>query len=188
MKTVAHELGHQIHFSDEKMFKAFQKLSGWEKLLPADLRRLIPDQIDRDRLRFHLDQDHDRAAADKGFFGNAREFGGWIYRFARYSPRGTYWRHRKDATFISPYAATVPDDDFAESFAYYILEPERLQKECPSKYTFMHVEVFTEYRHDEAAGGSQGEGRRAEQGVLGTVGRLWHPDRLRLGGATVEVS
>ena len=53
---------------------------------------------------------------------------------------------RKDATFISPYAATVPDDDFAESFAFYILEPERLQKECPSKYAFMHVDVFTEYR------------------------------------------
>jgi len=148
VQTVAHELGHQIHFSDEKMFKAFQKLSGWEKLTPADLRRLIPDQIDRDRLRFHLDQDRDRAAEDEGFFGKARDFGGWIYRFARYSPRGTtyYWRHRKDATFISPYAATVPDDDFAETFAFYILEPERLQKECPSKYAFMHVDVFTEYR------------------------------------------
>ena len=146
VQTVAHELGHQIHFSDEKMFKAFQKLSGWEQLTPADLRRLIPDQIERDRLRVHLDRDHDRAAGDEGFYGKAHEFGGLIYRFARYSPRGTYWRHRKDATFISPYAATVPDDDFAESFAYYILEPERLQKECPSKYAFMHVDVFTEYR------------------------------------------
>ena len=97
------------------------------------------------------------------------------------APAATYWRHRKDATFISPYAATVPDDDFAESFAYYILEPERLQKECPSKYAFMHVEVFTEYRHDEAAGGSQGEVRRAEQEFSATVGRLSHPHRFRLG-------
>ena len=139
IQTVAHELGHQIHYSDEKMFKAFQTLSGWEKLTPADLRRLIPDQIDRDRLRFHLDQDRDRAATDKSFLGKAREFGGLIYRFDRYSPPGTtyYWRHRKDATFISPYAATDPNDDFAESFAFYILEPERLQKECPSKYAFM---------------------------------------------------
>ena len=43
--------------------------------------------------------------------------------------------------FVSAYAATDPAEDFAESYAYYILDVQKM-KAIPDKYHFMRFQVF----------------------------------------------
>lgn len=45
------------------------------------------------------------------------------------------------STYISPYAKTSAMEDFAESYASFILEPSKL-KRISSKYNFLHSQVF----------------------------------------------
>ncbi|MBK8048266.1 MAG: DUF4157 domain-containing protein [Anaerolineales bacterium] len=147
--TTIHEVGHFIHGDDDKLFDAFRALSGWELLTVADFTKLIPDQKDRTKLLKVLDADRVRATTDTYFQGDPHEFDGFIYRFSRYdsdpaNPR--YFRLKKDACFITPYAATEPKDDFAETFAAYFDKPAELQQKCPDKFKFMHVRVMVEYR------------------------------------------
>jgi hypothetical protein len=44
--------------------------------------------------------------------------------------------------FVSEYARTNVYEDFAESYAAYVRDPERLQFASPEKYAFMEREVF----------------------------------------------
>ena len=44
--------------------------------------------------------------------------------------------------FVSEYAKTNPSEDFAESYRYYINDPELLKIMCPGKYEFMKNLVF----------------------------------------------
>jgi len=44
--------------------------------------------------------------------------------------------------FVSPYAATSADEDFAECYAAYINDPELLQSVCPEKYEYMKNHLF----------------------------------------------
>src|SRR5204863_5476312 len=86
------------------------------------------------------------AQSDKSYEGDEHEHEGFIYRFARYKGAGQYRRYNKGACFIRDYAASAPDDDFADTFGTYLSDPAALQGKCPEKYTFMHVRVFVEYR------------------------------------------
>ena len=43
--------------------------------------------------------------------------------------------------FVSAYAATDPAEDFAESYAYYILDTQKI-KAIPEKYHFLRFQVF----------------------------------------------
>lgn len=46
--------------------------------------------------------------------------------------------HRADAQFVSDYAATCPEDDYAETLATFLLDPEKLRRLAPEKYDFMN--------------------------------------------------
>jgi hypothetical protein len=47
-----------------------------------------------------------------------------------------------DGNFSSTYAATSPGEDFAESMAYFILEPDTLKKNAPEKFEFISKKFF----------------------------------------------
>jgi hypothetical protein len=52
-------------------------------------------------------------------------------------------KHRKEgARYITNYARKDLAEDFAETFSYYIMEPELLKRVCPGKYQFMKDSVF----------------------------------------------
>jgi len=47
-----------------------------------------------------------------------------------------------DGNFVSVYAATSPNEDFAESMAYFILEPDTLKKIAPEKFELISKKFF----------------------------------------------
>lgn len=59
------------------------------------------------------------------------------------------WKLKKNYSigFISDYAMTKPEEDFAEHFSAYVHEPELLKSEAQEKYEYMQKNVFvdTEY-------------------------------------------
>jgi hypothetical protein len=157
LHKVAHELGHQFHDTDETgkhkddpfdvaIFREFARVSQWQRLTRDDFARLSKDDTDRKKLTEVNDKlDKQRKNDDR----YARiEYDGYFYRYNRYplTDSPSYYRYSKEATFIRDYAATDPQDDFADSFGYYLVYPETLQKKCPDKYEFMHVKVFVRER------------------------------------------
>ena len=140
--TTAHELGHVISYDDaEKLQKEFNKQFTWEALTLAEMLKLIPDRKSREKLLKQLDDDRAKKRQD---VGDRHRFGEHFYRYDRYHD-GQYLRHAKDACFVSDYAATDPYDDFADSFAQYLLNPAVLHQRCAGKYTFMRAKVFVGY-------------------------------------------
>jgi hypothetical protein len=144
--ATAHEIGHFVHYSDEDLLRRFKELSGWSLIDREDLSLLIADAKERDRLETSLDADRAKRVDDRDYLGQDRRVGLYVYRFARYGDPGQYVRRRASATFVTPYAATDPDDDFAESFGHFFAAPKYLQEKAPAKYAFMLVQVMTDYR------------------------------------------
>jgi hypothetical protein len=70
------------------------------------------------------------------------DLGGWILQ-------NQAWKRTGNGCFISRYAQSEPDEDFAETVAAYRYAPARLLTACSSKYRYMK-EVFqgTEYLTD----------------------------------------
>ena len=65
------------------------------------------------------------------------------------------WRTSKETEFVTAYSHDInPDEDMAESVAYYILMPDRLESRAPEKYAFirdyiMNGEIYmTKIRED----------------------------------------
>lgn len=53
------------------------------------------------------------------------------------------WVYKPEQSkFVTNYAATKPLEDFAESCAYYVHDPNELLKKAPEKYDFMKNKVF----------------------------------------------
>lgn len=48
----------------------------------------------------------------------------------------------EDNRFVTDYATTSPEEDFAETYSFYINDPEMVQAICPEKYDFMKDHVF----------------------------------------------
>jgi len=44
---------------------------------------------------------------------------------------------------VTPYASVNAQEDFAETYAFYLRDPDFLERESPEKYAFMHNEVFS---------------------------------------------
>ena len=137
--TVAHELGHVVHFDQPALLTEFEKLSDWQQYPGGDFAVLVFDAKERQKLLAGLDED--RKAKNEY---NHREHGNYYYRYDRYDDN-MYWRYDPKACFITPYAETHPMDDFAESFETYMLSPAELKAKCLDKYKFMHIEVFVKY-------------------------------------------
>ena len=155
-EVAVHEVGHFVHYSDRQakgpdtvgnLLREFMRLSMWSYMTDPVLRAAVPNAREHDKLKKSLDAEREKNDKDPNFGGTDHPVGDFVYRFARYSDApGPYVRRHKSALFITPYAATEPQDDFAESFAYFFVDPERLQKDCPDKYRFMLVRVMTDHR------------------------------------------
>lgn len=52
----------------------------------------------------------------------------------------------EDNEFVSPYAMTSPEEDFAESYSTFVNDPDLLQFVSPQKYDFMGSKVFATAR------------------------------------------
>ena len=72
-----------------------------------------------------------------------QELGGW-YKDKK-SEEG--WSTNKDRkTFITDYAYEKnPNEDMAESLAYYLVYPDRLKTQCPDKHEFIHKRIMLAY-------------------------------------------
>src|SRR5690606_13983111 len=74
----------------------------------------------------------------------------WNDQMGRWSPK-----LQNSKGFISNYAMTSPEEDFAESFSAFIHQPEKLRAEADKKYQWFRSNLFldTEYFsfvHDSA--------------------------------------
>ncbi len=64
------------------------------------------------------------------------ELGGWYYEDGR-------WSTTNQTEFVSDYAHGVnPDEDMAESIAYYIVTPDKLRSRSPAKYEFIQNRIM----------------------------------------------
>ncbi len=72
------------------------------------------------------------------------ELAGW-YRNEN-DPDG--WSNRYTTSFVSPYAHLKnPNEDFAETISYYILNPNRLLSVSPEKFDFVQKRIMNGYRY-----------------------------------------
>ena len=64
------------------------------------------------------------------------ELGGWYYEDGR-------WMTTNQTEFVSDYAHDEnPDEDMAESIAYYIVTPDKLRSRSPAKYAFIQNRIM----------------------------------------------
>ena len=72
-----------------------------------------------------------------------QELGGWY----KDEKKKEGWSTTRDRdTFISDYAMEKnPNEDMAESLAYYLVYPDRLKTQCPDKYKFVHERIMVVY-------------------------------------------
>ncbi len=64
------------------------------------------------------------------------ELGGWYYENER-------WKTTNQTEFVSDYAHGVnPNEDMAESIAYYIVTPDKLRSRSPAKYEFIQNRIM----------------------------------------------
>ena len=64
------------------------------------------------------------------------ELGGWYYEDGR-------WMTTNQTEFVSDYAHGVnPNEDMAESIAYYIVTPDKLRSRSPAKYEFIQNRIM----------------------------------------------
>ena len=64
------------------------------------------------------------------------ELGGWYYE-------GERWQTTNQTEFVSDYAHGVnPNEDMAESIAYYIVTPDKLRSRSPAKYEFIQDRIM----------------------------------------------
>ena len=64
------------------------------------------------------------------------ELGGWYYEDGR-------WLTTNQTEFVSDYAHGVnPNEDMAESIAYYIVTPDKLRSRSPAKYAFIQNRIM----------------------------------------------
>lgn len=111
-----------------------------------------------------LDAGGRSTSTDDKNFSDQKDYGFYQYSWEKYSPiaGSLFTRKRKDAdnsTFVTIYAGggrNKAPEDFAESCAYYIMEPETLKKlntlpaatkaeggyQYPNKYEFLKAKVF----------------------------------------------
>ena len=73
---------------------------------------------------------------EKGF----KQLSGWSQTVD--DKGGDKWVHSKNAPFISSYASSAPEEDFAESCMNYVLHSKELEKKAPTKYAYIKKNVF----------------------------------------------
>lgn len=69
-----------------------------------------------------------------GWYKNSNDTDGWSNKFT--------------TSFVSPYAHKKnPDEDFAESISYYVINPNKLESVSPEKFEFIRNRIMSGYRY-----------------------------------------
>ena len=138
--VTTHEFGHTIHDDAPTFHAEFGKISKWKRFDASGLYKLVKDEGLPNGLPANLDQ-HRLNKANDAFVTH----GGFNYRWARYGDPKTYWRYLSSARFVSTYARTNPNEDFAETFESFLFRPEKDKGKAPKKFEFMYREIFVRY-------------------------------------------
>jgi hypothetical protein len=118
METILHETAHS--FQNTPRFKEYSDIAGWRLVGPAGAYRNLPNGGEVKGSEVGITDDPDG-----------------IYILMNQSSRGSYV-YRKGAEFgSSTYGRSNPQEDFAETLAEFLLDPESLKREAPHKYEFM---------------------------------------------------
>jgi hypothetical protein len=116
--TLIHEVGHGLAEHNPR-YDDYLKISGWHKVDPA----LLAGRVNNSEVK----------GSDVGITDDPDG----IYIIAKESGQGAFVR-RKDAEFgHSDYGKTNPADDYCETLAEFLLDPEALRAKAPEKYQFM---------------------------------------------------
>lgn len=149
--VLAHELGHVIHDVSPQLLVDFQNLSAWEFLDDQRIDALKKGDKKNDKdfepMLARLEEKRKKDGDTRAECGEKYK-DDFFYLYNRYG--AGYWRYpvkrAEGAEFVSDYAGTHPQDDFAETFSEYLVNSKRLRKkEFRQKYRFMHVEVFVRF-------------------------------------------
>jgi hypothetical protein len=129
-ETIVHEVGHSQN-PEGALFDEFKALSGWKTIARQDDTRLAEfstgDWVKASTLRergFQVDGDDDQ------YFQISKSQGETLIVPSPPPP------HPSDK-FVSDYARKDPKEDFAESYAFYLLHPTEMKAKFPEKYDFM---------------------------------------------------
>ena len=73
------------------------------------------------------------------------EIGHYVFYLVIGSRVKKHWvtRMSPGSCCVTPYAGVNPQEDFAETYAFYLRDPGFLERESPEKYAFMHDQVFS---------------------------------------------
>lgn len=76
------------------------------------------------------------------------EVGGWYFDPNASDDPNNQWATTKDTEFVTAYAhGKNPNEDMAESVAYYLKDPELLQSRAPEKYEFIRDRIMHGVRY-----------------------------------------
>jgi hypothetical protein len=73
------------------------------------------------------------------------EIGHFVFFLAISSAVKKLWVNElsRGSSCVTAYAGTNPWEDFAETYAYYVLQPRVLEDQLPEKYAYMRDCVFS---------------------------------------------
>jgi hypothetical protein len=118
---ILHETGHAIDagMDNISLKKAWRNMSGWTQSPPGITQQEKSNQAyleHDDYRRLKIEEDQQLLVSN--------------------------WWYDKDAHFVREYASRNPKEDFAESFAYYVMRELNRFKDCPEKARFIRDEVI----------------------------------------------
>jgi hypothetical protein len=138
--TTVHETSHAAHTVGMMDFK---RISGWIRVNNLQFRDPQTDShytVSKDMLSAGEVVELDSGRYVVALYGEPEkfEFPMDITIENPYNASECGYLHRADAQFVSDYAATSPEEDYAETLATFLLDPEKLKRLAPEKYDFMN--------------------------------------------------
>ena len=121
----------------------FQKISGWIRVNDLTFRDPVTDMPHRiARSSFSVGEviESNSGRYVVSLYGEPEtfDFPMGITIDNPYNASECGYLHRENARFVSDYAATCPEEDYAETLTAILLDPGTLQKLAPEKYEFMN--------------------------------------------------
>jgi hypothetical protein len=133
-ETIVHEIGHSKAPKWKEGLEEFSKLSDWRFLGKPENLPSLAKYNDGDVVTVKELRDAGVPGLnglDDGSYLRISKRDGNVFVVPAAKPP------EESRNFVSPYAMTNPHEDFAESFALYYLDREKMRREFPDKFAFM---------------------------------------------------